>query len=206
MTLRCQELGCRRESRILFRNVEFELDAGDVLQVVGDNGSGKSTLLRTLVGLRPPDAGAVYWQAADVHRSPTLFHGHLLFIGHAPGVKDYLTAVENVMQCEMLTGEDAEADVLAALAQVGLAEYAYSLVRTLSQGQRRRVALARLHLARHKQIWILDEPFVGLDAGAVEALRFTMQAFQAKGGIIVFTTHQDIGPWSARQLRLGRSV
>lgn len=205
MTLRCHELGCRRGSRTLFQNIAFELCAGEALRVTGDNGSGKSTLLRILVGLRPPDAGTVYWLDTDVHRMPALFHSHLLFIGHAPGVKDCLTPLENLIRSEVLSGTSARADALEALTRVGLAPYTYSLTRTLSQGQRRRVALARLYVARRKQLWILDEPFVGLDTDAMKTLQDTMQAHQASGGIIVYTTHQDAGPCGARQLQLGRA-
>jgi len=206
VTLRCRELGCRRGSLTLFRNVEFQIGAGEVLQVVGGNGSGKSTLLRTLVGLRPPDAGTVLWRDSDVHCEPARFHSELLFIGHASGVKENLNAVENVIQSELLVGPNAEVRALEALAHAGLSAHAYSLTRTLSQGQRRRVALARLYLAQRKQVWILDEPFVGLDSHAVKTLCDGMQAHRASGGIIVYTTHQDSMSWGGRKLQLGKSV
>lgn len=203
MTLRCTKLGCRRGARILFKNLAFELRPGDVLRVTGDNGSGKSTLLRILAGLRPPDAGTVQWQDADIHREPAVLRNDLLFIGHAPGVKANLTALENILHGAMLTGAGAHADALAALGHAGLAAHADALGRSLSQGQRRRVALARLYLGPRKPIWILDEPFVGLDSGMVTALQVAMQRHRAAGGITVYTTHQDAGTQGECQLQLG---
>lgn len=199
----CRKLGSRRGARVLFQDIEIELHAGDVLRVTGDNGSGKSTLLRTLAGLRPPDAGTVCWQGVDVYRDSSFLRGDLVYIGHSPGVKECLSALENLIFGELLAGPGAREGALAALSHVGLASKADSAARTLSQGQRRRVALARLYLERRRALWILDEPFVGLDKRAVEALSNTMDAHRHQGGMIVYTTHQDAGLADGRHLDLG---
>jgi len=169
---------------------------------MGDNGSGKSTLLRTLAGLRPPDAGTVCWQGISVYSGSSCLRNELLYIGHSLGVKESLTVLENLMYGELLAGPDARAEALAALSHVGLASKAASAARTLSQGQRRRVALARLYLPRRRALWILDEPFVGLDKSAVESLSNTMDAHRLDGGIIVYTTHQNAELVHGRHLDL----
>lgn len=202
MSMCCRNLGSRRGPRVLFQNIEIELNAGDVLRVMGDNGSGKSTLLRTLAGLRPPDVGTVCWQGINVYSGPSCLRSELLYIGHSLGVKESLTALENLVYGELLAGPDARAEAHAALSHVGLASKAASAARILSQGQRRRVALARLYLPRRRRLWILDEPFVGLDKSAVEALSNTMDAHRLGGGIIVYTTHQDAELVHGRHLDL----
>ncbi len=202
MSICCRKLGSRRGAHVLFQDVEIELHAGDVLRVMGDNGSGKSTLLRTLAGLRPPDAGTVCWQGMDVYSDSSILRSELLYIGHSPGVKECLSALENLVFGELLVGPGARANALAALSHVGLASKADAAARTLSQGQRRRVALARLYLERRRALWILDEPFVGLDKRAVESLSNTMDAHRHGGGMIVYTTHQDAGPVDGRHLDL----
>lgn len=202
MPLRCHNLQSRRGERVLFAGVTLELLPGDVLRVTGGNGSGKTTLLRILTGLRRPDAGHVSWQGADITADAARYRENLLYIGHAPGVKDCLAAWENVAYAGALGGPDARRTARDALQRIGLGPQADMRVSALSQGQRRRVALARLHLPCRCPVWILDEPFVGLDREATHALCATMQAHREAGGIVVYTTHQDAGPPDVRQLGL----
>lgn len=202
MSLVCHKLGCRRGKRILFSCIEFALATGDVLRIDGDNGSGKTSLLRILAGLRQADAGHVSWQGIDVRNPDSHLRRDLLYIGHAAAVKDSLMAWENLAFTELLAGPAGKTLALDALAKAGLSAHACSFGKALSQGQRRRVALARLQLPRMRTLWILDEPFVGLDAAAVDALCAVMQAHRSKGGIIVYTSHQDAGPPDVRSLRL----
>lgn len=202
LSLVCHKLGCRRGNRILFTSIEFALGAGDVLRVDGDNGSGKTSLLRTLAGLRQADAGHVSWQGTDVRSPNGRLRQDLLYIGHAAAVKDSLMAWENLAFTEHLTGQTGKTLALDALAKAGLGTHACTFGKALSQGQRRRVALARLHLPRVRTLWILDEPFIGLDVAAIDALCAAMQAHRSKGGIIVYTSHQDAGPPDVRSLRL----
>ena len=177
MSLCCHNLGCVRGGRILFARLDVDISAGEALRVVGDNGCGKTTLLRMLTGLGRPDAGQVLWHGADVRAAHSPYRAELLYLGHAPGIKAELTAWENLVCLDLLAGAAGEAAA--------------------------RAALARLHLPRRRAVWILDEPFVGLDAGAAAALDAAMAAHRAGGGIVVYTTHQDAGPADARALRLG---
>jgi len=178
------------------------LDAGDVLRIDGDNGSGKTSLLRILAGLRQAETGHVSWQGTDVRSPDGRLHQDLLYIGHAAAVKDNLMAWENLVFTELLIGQAGKTLALDALLSAGLGAHAYTFGKSLSQGQRRRVALARLHLPRIRTLWILDEPFIGLDGAAVDALCTAMQAHRRNGGIIVYTSHQDAGPPDVRSLRL----
>jgi heme exporter protein A len=203
VSLCCHDVGCRRARRVLFAHIDFELSPGDALRVTGDNGSGKTTLLRVLAGLGRPDAGLVCWHGRDVRHAHSGYRDELLFFGHAAGVKGELTACENLIHLDNLTGPGGRQAARAALQLAGLGAHADLPVRLLSQGQRRRVALARTRLPRRRGIWIMDEPFVGLDAVAADALCATLREHRAGGGIVVYTTHQDLGPADARRLTLG---
>ncbi|MCS0597252.1 cytochrome c biogenesis heme-transporting ATPase CcmA [Massilia agri] len=202
LSLVCHKLGCRRGNRTLFTCIEFSLEAGEVLRIDGDNGSGKTSLLRILAGLRQADTGHVSWQGTDVRNPDGHLRQDLLYIGHAAAVKDSLMAWENLACTELLTGQAGKTLALDALAKAGLSSHAYTFGKALSQGQRRRVALARLHVPRNRTLWILDEPFIGLDSGAVDALCASMHAHRRNGGTIVYTSHQDAGPPDIRSLRL----
>lgn len=199
MSLSCHAVGCRRSRRILFSDLDLALAPGDALHVAGANGSGKTTLLRVLAGLGRPDRGKACWHGADV-RAHAGYRAALLYIGHAAGVSELLTPCENLVHLDLLA---SPAPARQALALAGLAEQADVPVRRLSQGQRRRVALARIHLPRPRQVWILDEPFNGLDAAATQALLAALAAHRAGGGIVVYTTHVEVDLAGSRSLRLG---
>lgn len=203
--LEAVNLECVRGQRRLFHGLSFQLVAGETLRVLGLNGSGKTSLLRLLCGLLRPEAGSVRWNGADVRKNPDEFHRDLLFVGHAPAIKDDLSGREN-LEFGLVAAGDAptrdEAD--AALADFGLAGREHVPARALSQGQRRRVALARLALSATKRLWILDEPFTALDTQAAELVRSRIARHAASGGSVVFTTHQEIefGDLPVRRLQL----
>ena len=193
MTLQAHQLACARGARLLFSELSFELLPGEALRVAGSNGSGKTSLLRMLCGLARPAAGEVRWQGADVRATRAEFGAALLYLGHLNGVKDDLAAWENVLVAATLAGRPVGRDAAyAALDGLGLGELADLPTRVLSQGQRKRVALARLQLCTENLLWILDEPFTALDQEAVQALCGTLSAHLARGGMLVYTTHQDV--------------
>ncbi|WP_085316601.1 cytochrome c biogenesis heme-transporting ATPase CcmA [Derxia lacustris] len=199
MSLEASGLACTRGNRQLFAGVEFTLGAGEALWVRGPNGSGKSSLLRIVCGLAAPDDGELRWRGSLIHKLREDYRRELLYIGHAPGLKDELTASENLLFAASLAGARAtEADVGEALAAMGIARVARVPTGRLSQGQRRRVSLARLHLARHARLLVLDEPFAALDTVAIATLASALDARLADGASLIYTTHQP-QTLSARQ-------
>lgn len=193
-------LDCVRGERRLFHNLSFQLKAGECLLVRGENGSGKTSLLRMLVGLTPPAAGAVHWQGSPIKKLGDEYRRQLLYCGHPLGLKDALSATENLISSVALADESVTQDgVHEALRQAGLQGREHLSVRALSQGQKRRVNLARLLLQR-RALWVLDEPLTALDTQASLWVVRVIDQHLSNGGIVVLTTHQDIGLAGATQL------
>jgi heme exporter protein A len=204
--LQVVQLECRRGDRLLFSGLEFGIDAGSLLHVRGRNGSGKTTLLRTLCGLFSPDQGEVRWRGTPIRALAEDFRRELLYLGHLNGIKGDLTAIENLRLAATLDSDQADSGALwAALERIGLRGFEDLPTRMLSQGQKKRVALARLILSR-APLWVLDEPFTALDLDAVDLLQGLIAAHVAAGGLTVLTTHQAVPLTSgeARHLDLGR--
>jgi len=206
MTLQAHRLACTRGERELFNDINFDLTAGDAMRVAGTNGSGKTSLLRLLCGLAYPAAGEVRWHGRNIRAVREEFGSQLIYLGHANGVKDDLLAWENVLIAATLSGHAVSRDqAYEALEALGLARAADLPTRALSQGQRKRVALARLWLGLHKPLWILDEPFTALDQRAVLELCGTLNRHLAQGGMVIYTTHQEIELNAQRLLHLDLS-
>ena len=187
------DLECTRGERLLFTGLALRVEAGICLHVAGENGAGKTSLLRILCGLLSPTAGHVHWAGQDIRKLREDYWQLIAYVGHLNGVKDDLTALENVRFAASLAGHPTEqAGALNALGAVGLAGFESSQARFLSQGQRRRIGLARLFLAREAKLWILDEPFTALDVRGVAALSTLIGEQLGHGGIVVLTTHQEV--------------
>jgi heme exporter protein A len=199
--LQAKELECERGGRPLFRPLSFILEEGQVLRVAGANGSGKTSLLRILCGLLPPASGEVIWKGAPIRALKEDYSRQLVYLGHAPAVKDDLTAAENLaIACRLAGNAQPEEALREALARFEVPRKLF--VRQLSQGQRRRAALARLALSAPVPLWLLDEPFTALDSSGVAILRGTLEQHAARGGAVAFTTHQDPGMAAAKVVDL----
>lgn len=209
MSLQACQLACMRGGRSLFHGLDFTLQAGDALRVAGANGSGKSSLLRLLCGLSFPSAGEVRWRGRNIRAAREEFGAVVTYLGHAHGVKDDLLAWENVVVASTLAGQPVDrAQACDALSALGLGVQATLPTLSLSQGQRKRVALARLHLQRQGGLWILDEPFAALDVATIASLSVALEDHLARGGMLVYTTHQDVALRAprARLLDLSREA
>jgi len=182
-----------RGERQLFSDISVTVKPGTLLAVVGENGSGKTSFLRMLCGLLSPDCGEILWQGKDIRQLKELYSAQLTYIGHLNGIKDDLTSAENLKISACLAGdENSGAKVQQALEAVGLGRPIHRLpTRVLSQGQKRRVALARLWLS-NRPLWLLDEPFASLDAAATNYLTERLKSHLSNGGIGVVSTHQEI--------------
>lgn len=193
--LEAQALGCVRGYRRLFADLNFTLSAGEVLLVEGKNGAGKTSLLRLLCGLAIPTEGEVLWQGEPLSRVRPEYHQALLYLGHTPGVKLELSPRENLQFLATLHGHRVDPETLDdILDTVGLFGFETVPARTLSAGQRRRIALARLWLGQHP-LWILDEPFTAIDRTGVAHLEKRIAQHLDQGGAAVLTSHQalDLG-------------
>ena len=190
-------LAAFRGERLVFRDLDFALEVGGALLLTGPNGAGKSTLLRLLAGLLRPAAGRLDWDGEDALADLPAHARRVAYLGHQDAVKPGLTAAENLRFTARLSGADA-GDALAA---VGLDDLADLPARMLSAGQKRRLALARLHLSR-AALWLLDEPTLGLDAASVERLGGMLGAHREQGGLLIAATHLALPVPDAAQLAM----
>lgn len=191
-SLELRDLACVRGRRSLFSDVNLRLGPGQLLRVSGANGAGKTSLLRMLCGLLAPARGQVLWGGFSVQREREDFHRQLVYLGHAAALKDDLSALENLQAASRIGGV-APDDTAArqALADAGLKGREHVAARILSQGQRRRAALARLPLSA-APLWVLDEPFNALDVAATAWLIGLIEAHLQRGGLAVLTSHQPV--------------
>ncbi len=188
--LSASNLTCIREDRLLFEALDINISAGDIVQIEGPNGAGKTSLLRILAGLSQPFDGCVNFQNENINQQRETFHQDLLYLGHLSGVKDEMTAQENLefnLGLHGLPTDTAE----KTLAEVNLLGFEDALSSHLSAGQQRRISLARLWQSQAK-IWILDEPFTAIDKLGVEKLEQLFLKHADNGGCVVLTTHQDL--------------
>jgi len=188
--LSVSNLTCVRGDQTLFSGVSFDLNAGQWLHLEGANGSGKTSLLRIATGFTPPTQGEVRWRGRLLTEAQDGFHSELLYLGHALALKDELSALENLEADAAIAGRAfVQRDAVSALQNLGLRGRTRLPVRVLSQGQKRRVALARLML-QSAPLWVLDEPFVALDAQAQAWVANAISAHVQRGGMALFTSHQ----------------
>ena len=198
--LEAVDLECARGGRALFRGLSFSVEGGALLRIAGANGSGKTSLVRILCGLLTPNAGEVRWKGEPIQSLKEEYARHLVYLGHAAAVKDELSAAENLeFACTLAGLALSRNDIDRALGRMGVPDQA---LKRLSQGQRRRAALARLALSGAVPLWLLDEPFTALDGAAAELTRELIREHVARGAAVVYTTHQDAGLRDSRVVEL----
>jgi heme exporter protein A len=198
-----EALTCSRGPSTLFRDVAFRVSSGEWLAVRGPNGSGKTTILRCIAGLTRLDRGRVSWNGEATTTNREGFNAELIYAGHLPGIKDDLSAQENLEGAMRLRGHPVDAATArAALAEVGLEKRRHLPARRLSAGQRRRIGLARLTL-ESAACWILDEPLTALDDEGQQLFARVLSAHVQRGGLALVATHHDLPLGGGRELRLG---
>lgn len=190
--LEATNLGCVRGDRRLFRDLNFGLQPGGLLQITGSNGSGKTSLLRMLCGLLTPSEGEIRWQGGNIHSLGEEYVTKITYIGHSNGVKEELSCLENLRISSGLMGVVVNREAaMSSLGKMGLGEREDLPARFLSAGQQRRLALARL-LTSQTAVWILDEVLTSLDKSAVALVKSLIEDHLSKAGIAIVATHQEL--------------
>ena len=191
---------CFRGERTVFANLSFSVDSGEALVLRGPNGSGKSTLLRLMAGLLKAHEGVINWEGENITEDIEAHNARLHYVGHADAVKPVLTVHENIAFWARLRTETAH--ITDALDAFGIAYLTDVPGRFLSAGQKRRVNLARIKASPAK-LWLLDEPTTALDAEAIADLEREISVHRASGGMVIASTHSEIGLKDAHVLNLG---
>ena len=202
--LQVRDLACRRGPALLFSKLDFEVAGGELLCVRGPNGCGKTTLLRCVTGLTRPDEGIVSWHGESSRVDPERMRAAMAYAGHLPGLKDDLSAEENLEFSLRLRGAPTTAEQRRdALAAVGLDKRRRLPARRLSAGQRRRIGLARPALDP-AELWVLDEPLTALDDAGQALFVELLDRHLARAGLALVATHHRLAPTSGvvRELRL----
>jgi heme exporter protein A len=200
--LEAVNLGCARGERRLFSNLNFSVTPGTLLQLVGPNGSGKTSLLRMLCGLLAPEEGEIRWQGENIRSLGEEYFSDLIYIGHRNGLKEELSSLENLTISAGLAGREVSHDKARnILGKMGLDGRENLPARLLSEGQRRRSALARL-LSWSSSLWLLDEVLTSLDQAAVVLMKTLIEDHLGSGGMAIVATHQDLNLSSGKFERL----
>lgn len=203
--LEVSNLACSRGDHRLFAGLSFALHPGEIMQIQGANGSGKTSLLRTLCGFLMQDEGTISWFGEAVRDIRETYYAEVMYLGHLNAIKDELSALENLRISAGLSGlKLTDQDAISALRRMGLKGRETLPTKVLSQGQRRRVALARM-LVSDAKLWILDEPLTALDVGAVSLIQELLAEHLAQQGMVIFTTHQPLSVAGMAMRRLSLS-
>ena len=186
------DLTCLRGERLVFGNLAFSASTGDAVMLRGRNGAGKSSLLRLMAGLTSPRRGNIRWQEHDIADDRIAHRARLQYLGHQDAIKPVLSVRDNLRLWAELRGvSDIDGEIDQALRALDIHHLAHTAGRYLSSGQKRRTALSRILLGS-SDLWLLDEPTVGLDRESCAELARLIADFRAKGGIVIYSTHIDL--------------
>ena len=197
--LSINNLSCQRGYNLLFENLSFELNSGEVLRISGQNGSGKTSLLKIIAGLNTPELGSIEFDQNQSNSEK--YQIETLYLGHYAALSSELSCIENLEYLTNLNTEILSPNFHGALKEVGLENYEHELAGNLSAGQKRRVALSLLFISQSK-IWLLDEPFTALDSDGIKIIENQIEKHCANGGLCILTTHQDCNIKSLKEISL----
>ncbi|MBC8513188.1 MAG: cytochrome c biogenesis heme-transporting ATPase CcmA [Candidatus Thioglobus sp.] len=197
--LSVNKLSCQRGYNLLFENLSFELNSGEVLRISGQNGSGKTSLLKIIAGLNTPELGSIEF---DQNQSNSeTYQIETLYLGHYAALSSELSCIENLEYLTKLNTEILSPNFHDALKEIGLENYEHEPAGNLSAGQKRRIALSLLFISQSK-LWLLDEPFTALDSDGIKIIENQIEKHCANGGLCILTTHQDCNIKSLKEISL----
>ena len=197
--LSVNKLSCQRGYNLLFENLSFELNSGEVLRISGQNGSGKTSLLKIIAGLNTPELGSIEF---DQNQSNSeTYQIETLYLGHYAALSSELSCIENLEYLTNLNTEILSPNFHDALKEIGLENYEHEPAGSLSAGQKRRIALSLLFISQSK-LWLLDEPFTALDSDGIKIIENQIEKHCANGGLCILTTHQDCNIKSLKEISL----
>ncbi|MDG1345952.1 MAG: cytochrome c biogenesis heme-transporting ATPase CcmA [Candidatus Thioglobus sp.] len=192
-------LSCQRGYKLLFENLSFELNSGEVLKVSGPNGSGKTSLMKILAGLSSFETGSIDYD--DTKINSERYNLDFLYLGHLAALSPELSCLENLKYTMRLGNDSLDLDFSDALKKVGLEKFENELVGKLSAGQKKRIALSLLFITQSK-VWLLDEPFSALDSKAIKIIETRVEDHCNSGGICILTTHQECNIKNMKEISL----
>ena len=197
--LSVNNLSCQRGYNLLFENLSFELNSGEVLRISGQNGSGKTSLLKIIAGLNTPELGSIVFEQSKLNSEK--YQLETLYLGHYAALSSELSCIENLEYLTNLSTEIIAPNFHNALKEVGLKNYEHELAGNLSAGQKRRIALSLLFISQSK-VWLLDEPFTALDSNGVKIIENKIENHCENGGLCILTTHQDCNIKNLKEISL----
>ena len=192
-------LSCEKGYKLLFENLSFELNSGEVLKVSGPNGSGKTSLMKILAGLSSFETGSIDYD--DTKINSERYNLDFLYLGHLAALSPELSCLENLKYTMRLGNDNLDLDFSDALKKVGLEKFENELVGKLSAGQKKRIALSLLFITQSK-VWLLDEPFSALDSKAIKIIETRVEDHCNSGGICILTTHQECNIKNMKEISL----
>jgi heme exporter protein A len=197
--LTVKNLSFQRGYNLLFENLSFDLNSGEVLRISGQNGSGKTSLLKIIAGLNNPESGLIEYDQNKLNNEK--LQSETLYLGHYSALSLELSCIENLEYLTKLNTEIVSPDFHTALKEVGLKNYENELARRLSAGQKRRITLSLLFISQSK-LWLLDEPFTALDSNGIKIIESQIEKHCANGGLCILTTHQDCNIKNLKEISL----
>ena len=197
--LKINNLSCERGYNLLFENLSFELNSGEVLKISGPNGSGKTSLIKILAGLNSFETGSIKYDDTKINSEK--YNLDFLYLGHLAALSPELSCLENLKYTAHLGNNNINLDFSDALTQVGLEKFENELVGKLSAGQRKRIALSLLFITQSK-VWLLDEPFSALDSKAIKIIETRIEDHCSTGGLCILTTHQECNIKNIKEISL----
>lgn len=192
-------LSCQRGYKLLFENLSFELNSGEVLKVSGPNGSGKTSLMKILAGLSSFETGSIDYDETKINSER--YNLDFLYLGHLAALSPELSCLENLKYTMRLGNDNLDLDFSDALKKVGIEKFENELVGKLSAGQKKRIALSLLFITQSK-VWLLDEPFSALDSKAIKIIETRVEDHCNSGGICILTTHQECNIKNMKEISL----